>query len=61
MHLFPYREESDPDLIRAATAAYQEAPPANNTRRSQFSRTLGHDKPSETSSRRPVDSTNIPA
>jgi hypothetical protein len=61
MTLFPYRKETDQELLRAAAAAYTEAPPARNTRGSQFARTLNHITPSETSSRRPIDSTGIPA
>ncbi len=41
MKLFPYRKETDPDLIRAAAAAYREAPPAHNTRSTSFTRSIG--------------------
>lgn len=62
MKLFPYRKETDPELIAAATAAYAEAPPARNTRRNGFSRTLNPDAtPSEVSSRRDAGDTDIPA
>jgi hypothetical protein len=62
MTIFPYRKETDQELLTAAAAAYAEAPPARNTRSSRFSRSLDPDlTPSETSSRRPVDSTDIPA
>lgn len=40
MKLFPYRKESNPALTQAAAAAYREAPPNRNTRRSQFARDL---------------------
>lgn len=43
MHLFPYREETDPELIRAAKAAYTEAPPARNTRISLFGWRVGNE------------------
>ncbi len=57
-----YRKETNPDLLRAATAAYAEAPPEHNTRRSALARSLRRNNtPSEVSSRRPVDNTNIPA
>lgn len=62
MKIFPYRKETDQELIRAAAAAYAEAPPAHNTRRNRFGQTLDRNAtPSETSGRRPIDSTNIPA
>lgn len=36
MTLFPYHEETDQELIRAAVKAYEEAPPAHNSRISKF-------------------------
>lgn len=62
MTLFPYRKETDQELLDAAAAAYAEAPPAHNTRRSGLARSLSRNAhPSEVSSRRPIDNTNIPA
>jgi hypothetical protein len=62
MTLFPYRKETDQELLSAAAAAYADAPPARNTRSSRFARSVRQGiTPSETSSRRPADSTGIPA
>jgi hypothetical protein len=56
-----YRKETNPDLLRAAAAAYAEAPPEHNTRRSGLARSLSRNaRPSEVSSRRATDNTNIP-
>lgn len=41
MNMFPYREETDPELIRAAKQAYAEAPPTHNTKISLFGWTVG--------------------
>jgi hypothetical protein len=40
--LFPYRAETDPELIAAAAQAYLEAPPASNTETSVFAWSVGH-------------------
>jgi len=34
--LFPYHEETNEELIRAAAKAYEEAPPAHNTKTTLF-------------------------
>lgn len=39
--LFPYHEETDQELIRAAAKAYQEAPPTHNTRTTLFGWAVG--------------------
>jgi hypothetical protein len=36
MNLFPYREETDQELIQAAARAYEEAPPEHNPGISKF-------------------------
>ncbi len=60
--MLSYRKETNQELLRAAATAYAQAPPAHNTRRGAFSRTLSPSaRPSETSSRRAADNTNIPA
>lgn len=43
MNPFPYREEIDPELIRAAKQAYTEAPPTHNTQISLFGWQLGRE------------------
>ena len=41
MHLHRYyRKESNPEFIRAAEAAYREAPPTHNSRTTGFARTV---------------------
>lgn len=40
MNLFPYREETDDELLRAAAQAYREAPPERNTEISVFGWTV---------------------
>lgn len=40
--LFPYRKETNEELIRAAAKAYEEAPPAHNTRTTLFGWAVGN-------------------
>jgi hypothetical protein len=40
MMFSPYRKETDPHLIAAANAAYQQGRPEHNTQRSRFARGL---------------------
>lgn len=57
-----YRKETSQELLAAAVAAYAQAPPAHNTCLSRFGRSLPRGvTPTETSSRRRVHNTNIPA
>lgn len=51
MTLFPYRKETNQELIAAAEAAYGEAPPDRVTTRSRFARSLN-----STARRLPADS-----
>jgi hypothetical protein len=46
--LFPYREETDQKLIQAAAKAYEEAPPAHNTRTTLFGWAVGNRSASTT-------------
>lgn len=48
MKLFPYREETDQELIQAAAKAYEEAPPAHNGTTSKFGWAIAHRSVTET-------------
>jgi len=52
MKLFPYREETDQELIRAAAKAYEEAPPTHNGTTSKFGWAVAHRQASQASVRR---------